>query len=588
MADAGVLPSVLSGRRGPHEGMTVGRLRRVLALLAVTGLLATLTPTAVLAEGDTTPPVPEAGTPGMAVSSYDKWSQVVDLALTFVDHESGVASVLISCDGGPETSYPYAGHVAFVVTDPSVGGCSLHGGRTLQVRAVNGDGAISDGYRAILELEPMFKLEYPLPAVTGQPFTVRIHYSAGYEPRPTDECRWEVRWGSIASLRDNDFDETFGGMLFEGPASKGFCDEWTFTLPWVPIPRFEFSVETPARDVRSSRWPDRNLVMAAVDGTDRRIRQSSLPMAQILPSTYTPVVGQPVTYTRYLIGGATAPASSHPHWNAFLGSGENPVVWEKWTSSSTFTITPTRTGPMFVAWYRETATDLLSAYYDPPVRRRDLTRPNTTAPVERFTAGQVGPLVPVSLTWSGTDRGWGINSYKLQQSVNGGAWTTIGLPSPKTTSIVRMVATGSTVRYRVRAKDKAGNVGAWDYGPTFRPRTVGELNAKIAYRGSWTLVDDATAFGGHLREATASGARATFTFRGRDIAWLAGAWARPRHREGLRRRRSPGDGRPERRGRQPAADRLPRATGRRSAPTRSASSSRATGVVGLDGFVVLK
>ena len=184
LADAGVLPSVLSGRRGPHEGMTVGRLRRVLALLAVTGLLATLTPTAVLAEGDTTPPVPEAGTPGMAVSSYDKWSQVVDLALTFVDHESGVASVLISCDGGSEISYPYAGHVAFVVTDPSVGGCSLHGGRTLQVRAVNGDGAISDGYRAILELEPMFKLEYPLPAVTGQPFTVRIHYSAGYEPTP--------------------------------------------------------------------------------------------------------------------------------------------------------------------------------------------------------------------------------------------------------------------------------------------------------------------------------------------------------------------------------------------------------------------
>ena len=176
---------------------------------------------------------------------------------------------------------------------------------------------------------------------------------------------------------------------------------------------------------------------------------------------------------------------------------------------------------MFVAWYRETATDLLSAYYDPPVRRRDLTRPNTTAPVDRFTAGQVGPLVPVSLTWSGTDRGWGINSYKLQQSVNGGAWTTIGLPSPKTTSIVRMLATGSTVRYRVRAKDKAGNVGAWDYGPTFRPRTVGESNAKIAYRGSWTLVDDATAFGGHLREATASGARATFTFSGRDIAWLA-------------------------------------------------------------------
>ena len=372
--------------------------------------------------------------------------------------------------------------------------------------------------------EPTFALTYPLPARTGEPFTVQVQYSDGFIPAPETICRWEVRWGSVKALRENDFDETFGGMLFEGPASKGFCTEWTFTLPWVPEPRFEFSVDgSGASDVKSGIWPDRNLVTAEVVGTNRRIASSTLPIAQVLPDTYTPIVGRPVTYTRYLIGGATVTAADHPRWSARLGDGERPVIWEKWTTKSTFTITPPKSGPLFVGWDSESATTgfLLAGYYDPPVRYPDTTRPNTTPPVARLGGARLAAQVPITLTWSGTDRGWGIKRYRLQESVNGGPWTTITLPTLRTTSILRYVTPGTSVRYRVRAIDKAGNKGAWDYGPVLRPKVRSEASTAITYRGSWTTSADPTAHGGWLRESSTAGARAVFSFTGRGVSWVA-------------------------------------------------------------------
>ena len=43
---------------------------------------------------------------------------------------------------------------------------------------------------------------------------------------------------------------------------------------------------------------------------------------------------------------------------------------------------------------------------DPPVRYRDSTDPNTTAPVQRLTGGTTGAMVPVRINWTGTDKGW--------------------------------------------------------------------------------------------------------------------------------------------------------------------------------------
>jgi hypothetical protein len=366
--------------------------------------------------------------------------------------------------------------------------------------------------------DPTFQIEYPLPARTGQPFTIEPVYSDGYVPPPDTICRWEFRWGNTASLRDNEFDETFGYVLFEGRADDGYCGAWTFTLPWVPVPQYEIFFRGPVPNVRSGSWPDRDVFTATVYGTERRITSSNLPLVQVLPSTYTPVTGQSVTYTRYLVGGA--PSSGMATWTAHLGSGENPTVWERHTTASTFTITPPHTGRLLVQWYRETNGLLTSAGYDPPVRVADRTDPNTSAPRARFASSRAGSSTSVLITWSGTDSGWGVASYRLEKSIRGGTWRRVTLPAARSTEYLDRLLFDSAYRYRVRATDKAGNVGAWDYSPTIVPRRVPDTNPSISYSGGWRIVDDETAFGARLHETSTAGRTVQFTFTGRAIAWI--------------------------------------------------------------------
>lgn len=360
--------------------------------------------------------------------------------------------------------------------------------------------------------------DYPLPARTGEPFTIRPVYSLGYTPPPDAMCRWEFRWGDTASLRDSAFNETFGFLLFEGTAAEGFCGDWTFTLPWVPVPQFELAFSGPVPMARSGSWPDREIFKALVSKTDRRIRESNLPIAQVLPSTYTPIAGRSITYTRYLVGGASpGPAT----WTAHLGTGDNPVVWERHTTSSTFTITPPTTGRLLVQWYKETDGRLLSAGYDPPVRRADTTDPNTKSPSVRFAPGGSDATVPVQVSWSGTDAGWGIASYQLQRSVDGGAWTKVALPSARATAITQRLAYGTSYRFRVRASDKAGNIGAWDVGAAFRPRRTADTSTTLRYSRGWATVSDPTAYGALVHETGTAGRAVSLEFRGRAVAWIA-------------------------------------------------------------------
>ncbi|MEX1173603.1 MAG: fibronectin type III domain-containing protein [Chloroflexota bacterium] len=370
--------------------------------------------------------------------------------------------------------------------------------------------------------DPTLTLTTSASAATGHPFTITPNQPGDYLLPSNGGCRWEFRWGDDASLDDQNFNETFGSLLFDIPARSGRCQPWTFTLPWVPVRQYEINVSLYIRQSDGGMLlfgGVRQRFNASVDSTERRITSSSLPIAQVLPSTYTPIVGSPVTYTRYLIGGASG--SGNPVWVAHLGTGEDPIVWEKWTTSSTFTITPPKPGRLLVQWYREQSSLLLGAMYDPPVRYKDTTDPNTTAPIQRFASGGAGPTVPVSITWSGTDKGWGIKGYRLERSVNGGAWTKVTLPSITTKTIIQQLTNGKSYRFRVRATDKAGNVGSWDYGPTFKPRRVSDGNTAVRYSSGWKTVADPTAFGAVVHEATAEGRAVRFTFTGRDIAWLA-------------------------------------------------------------------
>jgi hypothetical protein len=130
--------------------------------------------------------------------------------------------------------------------------------------------------------------------------------------------------------------------------------------------------------------------------------------------------------------------------------------------------------------------------------------------------------VPVQLLWSATDVGSGVAGYQLQQSVNGGAYADVSLPSQTTTALTVSLDLGKTYQYQVRAQDKAGNWSAWATGPSFTLQAVQENGSGVSYpAGKWTRTALSDAYGGYVKHTSASGARAQFAFTGDEVAWVS-------------------------------------------------------------------
>jgi CSLREA domain-containing protein len=162
------------------------------------------------------------------------------------------------------------------------------------------------------------------------------------------------------------------------------------------------------------------------------------------------------------------------------------------------------------------------------LEKPDTTAPTANAPIHSFTtlSTLATTTVPVKLTWSATDNtgGSGIASYQLQQSINGGAYTNVALPSATATTISRSLAPGTnTYRYRVAAKDNAGNLSAWATGPSFKVRAFQESSSAIVDSGSWTTSALSGAYGGSVQSASALGRNATFTAPAgsKNVEWVS-------------------------------------------------------------------
>lgn len=72
----------------------------------------------------------------------------------------------------------------------------------------------------------------------------------------------------------------------------------------------------------------------------------------------------------------------------------------------------------------------------------------------------------VRISWSGSDTKLqvltsGLKVYQTQRTINGGAWLDYGMTTA--TSTTKSWSRGATYVFRVRAKDKAGNWGSWNY-----------------------------------------------------------------------------------------------------------------------------
>lgn len=481
-------------------------------------LIAGILPASVAASGDLTPPT---GT--MTYWTIDDATQLAELRFNYADPESGLAQIEVSCDDSASIAVPYATKVFWPMHDVSGGCTSAYGWHTLVTTVINGDGLRSAARGAQVNVSPTLAIELVGPAVTGQPVTIKPILPADFVLSAEGGCEWEFRWGDDRSLLRNEFDETFGALGFDSPQVGGSCSPWTFTLPWVPYRQYEVNVTvyTLHPDLKSIAYGPSitQRFTAAVGTTERRILASNLPVAQVLPSTYTPIVGSPVTYTRYLIGGATACCSSE--WNAWEGTGDHPIAWHQ-SGGSTFTLTTYVAGNVTVGWQRFSSDGrLFYAAFDPPVRYRDYWAPVATAPRQRIRVMATGSSIPILIDWGGSDRGWGIKSFQLQRSMNGGTWKGVALPSATSKSIGVVGAPGSSLRFRVRAVDKAGHIGAWAYGPTFRVYRISDASTAIRYSSGWAAKADPGAFSDVVHATAGAGRAAAWRFSGRDVAWIA-------------------------------------------------------------------
>lgn len=153
----------------------------------------------------------------------------------------------------------------------------------------------------------------------------------------------------------------------------------------------------------------------------------------------------------------------------------------------------------------------------------DVSAPTVSVPTASFVVGRQlsSSAVPVHVAWTGSDAGSGVDHHVIQQSTNGKAWVTVAVPV--TPSLDRGLAPSSTTtyRFRVRAFDKAGNVSAWAYGPTFKTLRIQQSSGTVVYRATWSTATSSSASGGSYRWARTRGASATFRFSGRAVGWVA-------------------------------------------------------------------
>jgi hypothetical protein len=156
----------------------------------------------------------------------------------------------------------------------------------------------------------------------------------------------------------------------------------------------------------------------------------------------------------------------------------------------------------------------------------DRSAPRSNTPNVGITPGVTLPSASSTmgiwsrLTWSATDSGGaGIASYDLERSVDGAAFSPY-LSATTTTALGLSLIPGHTYRFAARARDRAGNVGAWVAGSTIRAYLPQDAYAGLTWKGIWRTATGPQCSGGSLRFGLGAGASVTYAFTGRSIAWV--------------------------------------------------------------------
>lgn len=158
----------------------------------------------------------------------------------------------------------------------------------------------------------------------------------------------------------------------------------------------------------------------------------------------------------------------------------------------------------------------------------DTLAPRASTPTASLPIGTTltttATQVKTRIAWSGTAfDGTSIAAYTVERSVDGGAFTSVSIPTPLTTAVVPTLLSGHSYVYRVRATDSAGRNSAWATSIAIRPLVFQESATAVRYGGTWTATTGTAYYGGRMRYARGAGAYAQLTFTGRQIAWVSSA-----------------------------------------------------------------
>ncbi len=252
--------------------------------------------------------------------------------------------------------------------DATLGGSSALGRRTVHVQVRDTAGNWSSSRSAVVDVTASLSLDISANPTTGKPITFSLDWDSPVTLPSGAMCLWEFMWGDDASIYLAERNETFGSVMTQGAASAGFCDRWTFTLPWTPVRQYLVSVRVMASDwtilggVMLGSSPDEVAFTSGVGSTSRHITTTNLPMFYVLPEDYELKRGEPAVYRAYAIGGATIRSS-----DAWTIVYEN--VPERHPGSAVLTFYPKTTGYITVCLARDYHYPTqLGACFDPPVR----------------------------------------------------------------------------------------------------------------------------------------------------------------------------------------------------------------------------
>ncbi len=154
----------------------------------------------------------------------------------------------------------------------------------------------------------------------------------------------------------------------------------------------------------------------------------------------------------------------------------------------------------------------------------DSDSPVATAPAVRPVGGTrlTGGTFRARAIWAAATDAYGtVAGYQAQWRVDGGDWGSTVSMGSGTRQLDRNMSAGHTYALRIRARDAAGNVGAWATSPTFAPGLTQNTSSALARTGTWTTYRSSVMSGGSTLYARSKGRAVSLPFTGRAIALVA-------------------------------------------------------------------